>query len=94
MYEFTKDCMLNIEQLDNEHKRLFQMINEAISLVEHTDDISTISKNLIANLKDYAATHFAHEEAYMEKDVEQYATPLPLMSTDDMVHAILSNNFS
>lgn len=34
------------------------------------------------------------EEAYMEKDVEQYATPLPLMSTDDMVHAILSNNFS
>ena len=66
MYEFTKDCMLNIEQLDNEHKRLFQMINEAISLVEHTDDISTISKNLIANLKDYAATHFAHEEAYME----------------------------
>ena len=34
------------------------------------------------------------EEAYMEKDVEQYATPLPLMSTDDMVHAILSNIFS
>ena len=34
------------------------------------------------------------EEAYMEKDVEQYATPLPLMSTDDLVNAILHNNFS
>ena len=32
------------------------------------------------------------EEVY--KDVKQYTTSLPLMSTDDMVHVILSNNFS
>ena len=32
------------------------------------------------------------EEGY--KDVKQYAIPLPLMSTGDMIHAILSNNFS
>lgn len=32
------------------------------------------------------------EEVY--KDVKQYATHLPLMSTGDMIHAILSNNFS
>ena len=66
MYEFTKDCMLNIEQLDNEHRRLFQMVNEAVSLIDTVDDVSTISTGLINNLKDYAATHFAHEEAYME----------------------------
>ena len=66
MYEFTKDCMLGIEQIDNEHRRLFQMVNEAISLIESTDDVEKIADNLILNLKDYAVTHFAHEEAYME----------------------------
>ena len=35
---------------------------------------------------------YMEEAAY--KDVKQYAIPLPLMSTGDMIHAILSNNFS
>ena len=52
MYEFTKDCMLGIEQIDNEHRRLFQMVNEAISLIESTDDVEKIADNLILNLKD------------------------------------------
>ena len=34
MYEFTEDCMLHIDAIDEEHKRLFQMINEAFDLVE------------------------------------------------------------
>ena len=36
MYEFTEDCMLHIDAIDEEHKRLFQMINEAFELVEKT----------------------------------------------------------
>ena len=32
MYEFTEDCMLHIDAIDEEHKRLFQMINEAFEL--------------------------------------------------------------
>lgn len=35
MYEFTEDCMLHIDAIDEEHKRLFQMINEAFELVEN-----------------------------------------------------------
>jgi len=66
MYEFTEDCMIHVEEIDNEHRRLFQMINEAIELVSNTDDVRAIASSLIKNLKDYAATHFAHEEAYME----------------------------
>ena len=66
MYEFTEDCMLHIDAIDEEHKRLFQMINEAFELVEKTEDVTAIGQSLIANLKDYAATHLAHEEAYME----------------------------
>ena len=37
MYEFTEDCMLHIDAIDEEHKRLFQMINEAFELVEKTE---------------------------------------------------------
>ncbi len=66
MYEFTEDCMIHVEKIDNEHRRLFQMINEALELVTNTEDVQSVANSLIKNLKDYAATHFAHEEAYME----------------------------
>ena len=42
------------------------MLNEAIQLAGESADVTPVANNLIANLKDYAATHFAHEEAYME----------------------------
>ena len=66
MYEFTEDCLTHIDAIDEEHRRLFQMLNEAISLSQETADVTLIANNLIAGLKDYAATHLAHEEAYME----------------------------
>lgn len=66
MYEFTEDCLIHIDQIDDEHRRLFQMLNEAISLAAEAPDVSSIARNLLQNLKDYASTHFAHEEAYME----------------------------
>jgi len=66
MYEFTEDCLIHIDQIDDEHRRLFQMLNEAISLAAETADVSSIAKSLLQNLKNYASTHFAHEEAYME----------------------------
>ena len=62
MYEFTEDCMLHIDAIDEEHKRLFQMINEAFELVEKTEDVTAIGQSLIANLKDYAATHLASRD--------------------------------
>ena len=67
MYEFTEDCMIHIPQIDEEHRKLFQIINDALSLVKTTEDISGIAQSLLLHLKDYANTHFAHEEAYMEQ---------------------------
>ena len=55
MYEFTEDCMIHIEEIDNEHRRLFQMINEAINLANTTADVTPIVDSLLTNLKDYAA---------------------------------------
>ena len=58
--------MIGIKEIDDEHKKLFDMINDAIALADKTEDVTYIAKNLIKGLKDYAAVHFAHEEAYME----------------------------
>ena len=47
MYKFTDDCLIGIDEIDNEHRRLFQMINEAIDLSKENMDVSAISKNLL-----------------------------------------------
>lgn len=91
MYEFTEDCMIHIEQIDDEHRRLFQMINEAVSLVDQTPDVSVIAKSLIAGLKDYAATHFAHEEAYMESI---HDPELPMQQKEHAAFTEKINQFS
>ena len=65
MYEFTQDCLTGIGQIDEEHRKLFSLINEAAELPKEARTTQTV-KNILAHLTDYAATHFAHEEAYME----------------------------
>lgn len=66
MYEFTNNCLIGIKEIDDEHAKLFKMINDAISMSNELDDVTPVANSLISGLKDYAATHFAHEEAYME----------------------------
>lgn len=66
MYEFTDDCLIHIDEIDNEHRQLFSLLNESIAMVAEADDVTAIANNLVAKLKDYALNHFAHEEAYME----------------------------
>ena len=34
MYQFTEDCMVGITQIDEEHRRLFEMINETQKLLQ------------------------------------------------------------
>lgn len=66
MYEFTDDCLIHIDEIDNEHRQLFSLLNGSIAMVAETDDVTAIANNLVTKLKDYALNHFAHEEAYME----------------------------
>lgn len=68
MYQFTQDCITGIEIIDGEHCRLFAMINNGMELINSDDKIVLeVAKDLVSQLKGYAAQHFAHEEAYMEK---------------------------
>lgn len=91
MYKFTDDCLIGIEEIDNEHRRLFQMINEAIDLSKENMDVSAISKSLLPGLKDYAATHFAHEEAYMQR-IHDPELPIQKKEHEDFTKTV--NSFS
>ena len=71
MYYFTDDCMTGINIVDNEHRQLFETINR-ISIViadlnRPAEETMQSARKLMADLKDYAATHFAHEENYMRE---------------------------
>ena len=66
MYQFTEDCLTGIEQIDKEHRTLFTLINEAAELPQEARTPKTVSR-ILSRLSDYAATHFAHEEAYMSE---------------------------
>lgn len=67
MFEFTDDCKIGIEQLDSEHKYLFDLINKVYILVttDYHSDYYHQLKELLAELDNYAEQHFANEEAYM-----------------------------
>lgn len=69
MFEFTDDCRIGIDQIDDEHKYLFELLNKAQNLIatDYRSDYYQQVKDMIAELDDYAEQHFAHEEAYMEQ---------------------------
>ena len=68
-YEFTKDYLTGIDEIDKEHVRLFEIANECYDLVMDDAAIDRFDKivALLDELRSYAATHFANEEAYMER---------------------------
>lgn len=67
-YQFTEACMIGVEEIDDEHKELFQLIEEAHDLIENEliQDKYDRIQMIFEKLKQYASTHFEHEEAYME----------------------------
>lgn len=69
MFEFTKDIEIGIELIDEEHRHLFDLINEGLELLHNEFIIDKYDhvKDLVERLEDYATVHFAHEEAYMEE---------------------------
>lgn len=69
MIRFTEDCLLGVEQIDEEHRYLFELLNRGDDLLnnEYGRDLYDDIKRLLEELEDYADQHFAHEEAYMKQ---------------------------
>lgn len=68
MYQFTEDCLTGIPQIDEEHRKLFRLVNETLDLL-HNDrlkDKYREVRRIFVELKNYTDDHFANEEAYME----------------------------
>lgn len=66
MFTFTDDCLIGIEEIDAEHRKLFELIKTTDAAFKNNDNPMETTVLLINELKQYATTHFAHEEAYME----------------------------
>ena len=67
MYYFTDDCLIGVEQIDEEHRGLFRMIGETRELLnnEFIDDKYDNICVMLGRLEEYAEEHFRHEEEYM-----------------------------
>ena len=68
-YELTKEYLTGIEMIDTEHGKLFDLANECYDLVMDDAAVDRFDRivALLEELRAYAATHFAHEEEYMER---------------------------
>ncbi len=69
MFYFTDDCRIGIEQLDEEHRYLFELLGKMDELLhaDYMPDRYDYVKNVLRELEEYADTHFAHEEGYMRE---------------------------
>jgi len=56
------------EDIDNQHKGLFNLSNEIYDLVEAGVDDNEHFRELFMALNDYGIEHFIYEEMYMEKE--------------------------
>lgn len=68
-YKFTDECLIGVDQIDDEHRELFRLVGEVQDLLNDkwTQDKYFEICDVIERLKEYAAEHFQHEEEYMEK---------------------------
>jgi hemerythrin len=68
MYEMKDEYLTGIENIDNEHRVLFEIAEETYKL-KHNNFIPDKYDNvkaLLHKLKDYTNMHFDNEEKYME----------------------------
>lgn len=68
MYEMKEEYKIGVEQIDEQHKRLFELADKAYMLLKDEFTLDKYDKivEIIQELKDYTIFHFKYEEAYME----------------------------
>jgi len=77
--EWDDSFSINMPEIDGQHKKLLDIINELHDslLTNGNRESSSVTKNALQSLKDYAWNHFRFEEEYMRKikypDLENHA---------------------
>lgn len=67
MYQFKDEFRIGIDSIDKEHQKLFEIADRAYETLmdEFIPDKYDYIVEILNELKEYAATHFKHEEEYM-----------------------------
>lgn len=63
---WTKDLSVNIDSIDNQHKKLIELISDFYDNIQKRSNDENIAK-LIKGMKDYTIMHFSSEEKYMKQ---------------------------
>jgi hemerythrin-like metal-binding protein len=64
--EFGEKFLVGVEQIDREHRRLFDIAARAYDSLGASDAVGqALMQDAVAELIDYTATHFANEEELM-----------------------------
>ncbi len=88
MYTFTDDCLIGHETIDNEHRHLFAMVNEAAEAAENPDsNFEELLSGFLRELSEYASYHFEHEENYM-KEINDPELPLQQIEHNGFIRLI------
>lgn len=64
--EWTPDLSVGVEEIDEQHKELFKKIKDLVEAIKRAE-CKYVIDGTIGFLEDYAASHFAVEEKYMEE---------------------------
>lgn len=67
-YTMKEEYYTHIPQIDEEHQKLFDIINEVFNLSQNEliPDKYDHIRAILGELTDYARYHFSHEEEYMK----------------------------
>ena len=67
MYKFKEEFRTGIDEIDKEHQKLFEIADRLYETMmnEFIPDKYDYIVEVLNELKDYAATHFKHEEEYI-----------------------------
>lgn len=63
---WNKQYEIGVEVIDNEHKKLFRILNKLFSLESHELKSRWVCREAIKYFKDHTFQHFKNEEDYME----------------------------
>jgi hemerythrin len=67
LFEWTDNYSVNVRQLDQQHEKLVDMINELYDAIKRGED-QTILRETLKKLLDYTAYHFVTEERLLQQN--------------------------
>lgn len=66
LVKWSEELSVGIKELDNEHKKLIELLNQLYTGMKNRE-VNTVIKPILDSLVNYTLSHFAHEEKYFKK---------------------------